>query len=227
LTPPDILPSAEPEPETPAGGQPAEPPPPEQIPSGQTPAIQIPPAEQTGQKPAEKPPEQNAPQPKPAEREQAPAEIAAPDNTRFTTTPARRERTLYFSRIDDDGAVLRVTVTRNLPASDSPMVDALNALLAGPSVGEQAGNIMSLIPTGTRVLSATVRGTTAYISFNEDLQYNIYGAEGYAGALRQIVWTATEFSTVKDVQILIEGRRVDYLGEGIWIGSPIGRETPF
>jgi spore germination protein GerM len=68
-----------------------------------------------------------------------------------------------------------------------------------------------------------VRGNTAYISFSEDFQYNVYGIEGYAGAVRQVVWTATEFPNVHDVQILIESRRLDYLGEGVWIGSPLSR----
>jgi spore germination protein GerM len=105
------------------------------------------------------------------------------------------------------------------------MLDALQALLRGPSAEEQQRDLISLIPQGTRVLSATVRGDTAYISFSEEFQFNTYGVEGYAAQLRQIVWTVTEFSTVKDVQILIEGRRVDYLGEGIWIGSPINRDS--
>jgi spore germination protein GerM len=105
------------------------------------------------------------------------------------------------------------------------MLDSLNALLAGPSAAERQRGLVSLIPRNTRILSATVRGATAYISFSEDFQYNTYGVEGYAAQRQQIVWTATEFSTVKDVQILIEGRRVDYLGEGIWIGSPISRES--
>jgi spore germination protein GerM len=69
-----------------------------------------------------------------------------------------------------------------------------------------------------------VRGSTAYISFSEEFQYNTFGVEGYAAQLRQIVWTVTEFTNVSDVQILIEGRRVDYLGEGIWIGSPLDRD---
>jgi spore germination protein GerM len=84
---------------------------------------------------------------------------------------------------------------------------------------------MSLIPEGTRILSAVVRGSTAYISLSDDIMYNAYGADGYAAALREIVWTATEFPNVKDVQILIDGRRVDYLGEGIWIGSPVNRTS--
>jgi spore germination protein GerM len=104
------------------------------------------------------------------------------------------------------------------------MLDALNALLQGPTAEEQRRGMVSLIPPGSRILSATVRGDTAYISFSEEFQYNTYGVEGYAAQLKQIVWTATEFPNVRTVQILIEGRRVDYLGEGIWIGGPIGRD---
>jgi spore germination protein GerM len=83
---------------------------------------------------------------------------------------------------------------------------------------------MTLIPEGTRLLSAMVRGQTAYLNFNEEFQFNTYGMEGYAAQIRQVIWTATEFSTVADVQILIEGRRLDYLGESIPIGSPLNRE---
>jgi spore germination protein GerM len=104
------------------------------------------------------------------------------------------------------------------------MLDSLNALLQGPTAEEQRRGMVSLIPSGARILSATVRGNTAYISFSEEFQYNTYGVEGYAAQLKQIVWTATEFPNVENVQILIEGRRVDYLGEGIWIGSPLSRE---
>jgi spore germination protein GerM len=105
------------------------------------------------------------------------------------------------------------------------MVDALNILIQGPNTEEQRQGLVTLIPQGTRILAARVQGSTAYISFSEEFQYNTYGVEGYAAQLRQIVWTATEFQGVKDIQILIEGRRVDYLGEGIWIGSPIGRDA--
>ena len=136
-----------------------------------------------------------------------------------------RERNLYFTQVDKDGQILRSRVSRNITLSDTPMQDALNALLAGPTADERRRGIITLIPQNTRILSILIRGSTAYISFSEDFQFNTYGVEGYAAQIRQIVWTATEFSTVKDVQILIEGRRVDYLGEGIWIGSPIDRQS--
>jgi spore germination protein GerM len=110
-----------------------------------------------------------------------------------------------------------------LPASDSPLQDTLEQLIRGPSALEEKQGLISLIPKNVKILNAVVRGNTAYISFNEDFLFNTYGVEGYAGQRKQIVLTATEFSNVKDVQILIDGKRVDFLGEGVWIGSPISR----
>ena len=140
------------------------------------------------------------------------------------STTELRDRTLYFIRIDGDGSVFRVRVDRGLPVTDSPLRDAIQALIAGPSAEETQNGLISLIPGGTRLLSIAIRGETAYINFNEEFQYNVYGAEGYNGQLRQIVFTATEFPTVRDVQILIEGNRVDFIGENFWIGSPLSRE---
>ncbi|MDR0313865.1 MAG: GerMN domain-containing protein [Treponema sp.] len=137
--------------------------------------------------------------------------------------PSFRDRNLYLINVDRDGSVLRTRVARSLPVTDSPLTDVLTSLLAGPAPEERSRGLITLIPEGTRILGATVRGSTAYINFNEEFQFNTYGVEGYAGALIQVVWTATEFSNVTDVQILIEGRRVDYLGEGVWIGSPVSR----
>jgi hypothetical protein len=136
----------------------------------------------------------------------------------------QRDRPIYFMQVDKDGTVMRMRVSRSLAVSDAPMTDALRALLEGPSPEEQRRGMVSFIPPGTKLLSVMVRGTTAYINFNQDFQFSTFGVEGYAAQLRHIVWTATEFSAVKDVQILIEGKRVDYLGESILIGSPISRD---
>ena len=148
---------------------------------------------------------------------------AAKNNEPVRSTADLRERTLYFAQVDKDGSILRIKVSRKLPVSDSPMTDVLQALISGPLSNEKSKGLISLIPSDTEILSATVRGETAYISFSEEFQYNTYGVEGYAAQLKQIVYTVTEFPNIKDVQILIEGRRVDFLGEGIWIGSPLNR----
>ncbi|MCL2805042.1 MAG: GerMN domain-containing protein [Treponema sp.] len=136
-----------------------------------------------------------------------------------------RDRVIYYTQVNNDGQILQSRVTRRIPVSQSPMQDALNVLLAGPSAEELNRGMINLIPQNTRMLSAAIRGNTAYISFSEDFLFNTFGVEGYIAQLRQIVWTVTEFQNVSDVQILIEGRRMDYLGEGIWIGSPISRQS--
>jgi len=141
--------------------------------------------------------------------------------------PAKqRAATLYFVRIDDDGVIVRQDVTRLIPTSDSPLSDALEALIKGPDASELNRRLISLIPAGTRLLSVRVQGTTALVNLSEPFMYNHYGIEGYAGQLKQIVYTATSFATVHDVQILIEGERHDYLGgEGVYIGKPLSRNS--
>jgi len=133
------------------------------------------------------------------------------------------DRSVYLMKVDNAGAVYWTKVKRTLPASDKPLQDALESVIKGPSAEEEKQGLISLIPKNSKILSATVRGSTAYISFSEEFLFNTYGTEGYASQRRQIVLTATEFSNIKDVQILIDGKRIDYLGEGVWIGSPVSR----
>lgn len=140
--------------------------------------------------------------------------------------PKTRQASLFFVRIDDDGIIVRQEVKRPVPASDSPLTDAVSALLKGPTEDEVRRKLISLVPAGTRLLGAQVRGSTAFINFSEAFMYNHYGIEGYAGQLKQVVYTATAFATVHDVQILIEGERHDYLGgEGVYIGRPLSRNS--
>ena len=133
---------------------------------------------------------------------------------------------LFFVQVDADGNVNRKSVVRQIPKSDSPLTDTIKALLAGPTDSEKS---MSLIPHGTRLLSATVRNGIAALNFSEEFEFNAIGADGYRGQLMQVVFTATEFATVESVQFLIEGQRKDYIGSGedvwMWIGSPYTRSS--
>ena len=143
-------------------------------------------------------------------------------------TPASVANTIKakicFVAIDSDGPVVRKEVTRSVE-KDSPMGDALRMLLAGPSATEAKTGCRSLIPEGTRLLGASVKNGIATLNFSEEFQFNQFGAEGSLAQLMQVVYTATNFSTVKGVQILIEGQKRDYLTEGVWIGSPLNRNS--
>ncbi len=160
---------------------------------------------------------------KPARKTAAQGKTAAkPAAEKAATT---RKSTLYFVTIDPDGRVVRKEVTREIPASDSPLTDALRALLKGPNEQEASKGYRSLIPAGTRILSVLVRSGVATVNVSEEFQFNQYGIEGYIGQLSEIVFTATAFSTVTSVQFLIEGQKREYLGaEGVWIGTPLSRD---
>ncbi len=210
---------------------------------GQKPATPAPspvaPAPRVDDEPAGKPQEKPAggkdavtvgpgSKPAPVESPGTEAPAAKPPETRPDKPDAAKTRTasLYFVRIDGDGVIARQEVKRTIPATDSPLTDAITSLLKGPGEEELRKELITLIPQGTRLLSAQVRGTTAYLNFSEAFMYNSYGIEGYAGQLKQVVWTATSFPTVQDVQILVEGQRRDFLGgEGVYIGQPLSRNS--
>jgi len=143
--------------------------------------------------------------------------------------PARtRAARLWFTRVDEEGAIELAPADRTLPVGDAPLRDTLAALLAGPTAVERGAGMISFVPSGTIVRSVTMTGDTAVIDFSEQFRFNALGIEGLRAQLRQVVWAATEFPTVARVQVLIEGRRVDYLGpEGAAVGSPLGRDSAF
>ena len=154
----------------------------------------------------------------------------APSTTLVSTTIApgvdSRQASLYFMKIEEDGVISSHEVRRMVAVSDSPLTDALTALLAGPSEGEIRSGLVSLIPRGTKLKSVNLRGSTALIDLGDAFMYNRYGSEGYGAQLKQIVYTATSFPSVQDVQILIEGQRKDFLGgEGVFIGKPLSRNS--
>ena len=139
-------------------------------------------------------------------------------------TVQKMKLNLCYVMIDSDGSVIRKEVIKEVPKNDSPLTTAINNLLSGPSADEVEKGYMSLIPEGTKLLGARVANKTATLNFSESFSFNRYGVQGYLGQLMQIVYTATSFSTIDNVQFLIEGQKLEYLGgEGVWIGSPLSR----
>lgn len=138
--------------------------------------------------------------------------------------PAKMNQYLCFIAIGADGFVERKEVNRAVPKTNTPLTAALTALLEGPGIPELEKGYISLIPAGTKLLSASVQNKTAYINFSQEFAFNKYGEQGYLGQLMQVVYTATAFGTIDNVQFLIDGEKNEYLGsEGVWIGTPLAR----
>lgn len=139
-------------------------------------------------------------------------------------TVSLRDITLYFVKIDSSGNVNRYSVKRKIPVSSSPLTDSIKELLRGPSEEDARNGAVSLIPKGTRLLGAAVKNKVASLNFSEEILYNPVGVEGNLATLMQIVYTASTFSTVEEVQFLVNGERREYFsGDEQWIGSPLSR----
>jgi spore germination protein GerM len=133
---------------------------------------------------------------------------------------------IWFVEIQSDGAVSRKEIARGVPSTDTPLTAAITALLTGPDAAERGKGCGTLIPEGTRLLGASVKGGVATINFSDEFQYNRFGVEGYMGQIMQVVYTATAFPSVDSVQFLVEGEFNEFIGsEGVWIGSPLSRST--
>ncbi len=146
------------------------------------------------------------------------------------TAPAQerksRKSVLYFINVDDSGTISLVPITRTVYYKDSPLTKTMQSLLSGLSASELNRGLISLIPEGTKLLGISIKDSIAYIDFNEMLKFNSFGEEGLKASLKQIVFTSTEFSTVKGVQLLINGTIEKYLStEGVFVGKPLTRTS--
>ena len=139
--------------------------------------------------------------------------------------PVRQLR-LFFATVDQAGVISVTGVTRTADDSGAPLTDTIVNLLAGPDPDELGRGLITLIPPAVTLNRVYIRERVAYIDVSESFRFNRLGREGLDAQLRQVVFSATQFPNVEQVQILINGARVDYLGsEGMFIGEPIGPAT--
>jgi spore germination protein GerM len=158
-------------------------------------------------------------EPKTVEPEKTPVKI--PDQDR----KVRRSK-MYFIEVQDDGNIGLKGIVRPVYYVDSPLTETMNTLLEGLSGSELNMGLLSLIPDQTKLLSISVKERTAFLNFSDSFRFNSFGVEGYNAQLKQVVYTATEFTNIDSVQILIEGAVIDYMGpEGVYIGKPLGRNN--
>jgi len=137
-----------------------------------------------------------------------------------------RQYQLYFVIVDSNGRPVLAATKQTIDFVDSPLTKTFDTLLQGVSSKDSSEGIRTLIPDGTKLLSASVRNGTAYLDFNDRFRFNSYGVEGYNAQLEQVVFTATQFNTVKRVQILLDGKVRKYLApEGIAIDKPLDRSS--
>ena len=138
-----------------------------------------------------------------------------------TESEVKTDYLLNFVLPQFDGSIQHVQVKRKLVRGPSPVKTVIEALLEGPTAEELKQNILSLIPSNTRLLSLQQSGEVVTINFSDDFQLNSLGADGYKAQIVQVLQTLSQFPSVKKVQFLIEGQRVQTLGEIIPLNFPL------
>lgn len=119
-----------------------------------------------------------------------------------------------------------VPVLREIPKTQAVGAAAMNALLAGPAEAEMAARpaMYTTVPEDTRFLGLTIEDGIATVDLSREFESG-GGTASVIGRLAQVVYTLTQFQTVKGVRFELDGRPVDvFSGEGIILDHPVDRK---
>jgi hypothetical protein len=135
-----------------------------------------------------------------------------------TTLPAPASLEVWFAR----GEKL-VSVKRTHEATPRVATAAIEALLAGPTSAERASGFDTAIPAGTRLRGISINRGVAIIDLTSEYQSG-GGSLSMQVRLGQVVYTLTQFPTVKKVSFRLDGTPVNvFSSEGIVLSHPVGR----
>ncbi len=126
-----------------------------------------------------------------------------------TATPGDRQLSVYFTNTQKNpgaGDCSRVFAVRHTSRGTVAVAEAaLNALLQGPSAAERGQGYGSEIPPGTVLRDITINNGVARADFSSELA-RVAGSCRVMAIRAQIERTLRQFSSVRSVVILVEGR---------------------
>jgi spore germination protein GerM len=131
----------------------------------------------------------------------------------------------YFVLAGPQGSEGIVPVLREVPATKAVAAAAMTALLEGPNGREGAATpkISTTIPSGTQLLGLSIDKSVATVDLSREFESG-GGSASVLGRLAQVVYTLTQFPSVKSVLFEVEGREVHaFGGEGAVLDGPVGR----
>lgn len=159
-----------------------------------------------------------------AEQPEEPATEPAAESS--SEKPNLRKARLFFVSVNQEGEIQLTGVVRPVYYDNAPLRQTLLTLLEGQAGSELSSGLLTMIPQETSLRNVYVKGSTAFVDLSDQFRFNPLGQAGLTAAVQQIVYTATEFSNISEVQLLIEGERIEYLSsEGPLVGRPISRES--
>ena len=127
-----------------------------------------------------------------------------------------RDVRLFFVRVKDDGQLQLRSVLHKVPFDQTPLSRTIEKLFEGPSPQEINKGLHSMLPPEMQVLSIRIVGATAFINLSEEFYQVTQLSALLLAAVKQLVFTITEYPNVKALRILVEGQPIfaDSLPEG-------------
>jgi sporulation and spore germination protein/immunoglobulin-like protein involved in spore germination len=114
--------------------------------------------------------------------------------------------------------------TRSHEATPRVATTAINELLAGPSAAETKAGLSTSVPAGTKLLGISIKNGVATVDLTSQYQSG-GGSLSMKARLAQVVYTLTQFPTVRAVLFHLDGEPVNvFSGEGIVLDHPVGRK---
>ena len=144
--------------------------------------------------------ESSTPTDEPSEEPTAPDASPSPSSKPSGTTIVRT----YFWLGGGQGSAGLVATLREVPGTKAVATAAVNALLAGPTALESRNAISTAVPDGTQLLGLTIEGGVATVNLSSEFAS---GGDANAAQTRigQVVYTLTQFPSVKSVVVQVEG----------------------
>ncbi len=113
---------------------------------------------------------------------------------------------LYFASADGKGLTIE---KRSIPKKEGLARETINQLISGPS----DSNLLPTIPSETVLQDINIRDGVCIIDFSSELvDSSVGGLQNEELTVYSIVDTLTQFSSVNEVTILVEGQKVASLG---------------
>lgn len=113
-----------------------------------------------------------------------------------------------------DGAGI-FPVHRDIPAVTGIGAATLELWIEGPSAVEKKAGIRSMVPAGTELLGLTINDGTAIVDLSSEFEKTGSGSFGESMLLAELAYTITQFPTVDQALLKIDGEFKDYyMGHG-------------
>jgi hypothetical protein len=148
----------------------------------------------------------------------SPTSASSPSATPTATHPSTLVVSVYFLRGEFIG-----TAHRTVARTEATATAAMKALLAGPNAAEKAAGLTTAIPSGTTLRGIVISNGLATVDLSKTYESG-GGTLSMTARLAQVVYTLTQFPTVKGVNFELDGEAVTVFGgEGIVLGHPQSR----